>query len=278
MNIQAICTDIDGTLLNSDRQLSQRTIAAIRSIRHRMPVILASSRMPSAMFHLQKELGIEDHPLICYNGGYVLSFTANGKMEALDSVTIPIEAVASIVDLSEGLDVHLSLYSENEWYAPKMDEWTEREERITKVKAILEGNRAVVERWKGINSGAHKVMCMGDASAISALHRLLHERHGNDIHIYFSRSTYLEIAPISISKGSALSQMMSEKYQIPMENVMAFGDNYNDIDMLKRVGMGVAVANSRPEVLAVAREITGKSVDDGVAMTIEKYCGGDKSR
>jgi HAD superfamily hydrolase (TIGR01484 family) len=104
MNIKAICTDIDGTLLNADRQLSTRTIAAIQSVRGRMPVILASSRMPSAMFHLQRELGIENHPLICYNGGYVLWPDETMKQHVFHSVTIPVNVVSSIVDLSSELD------------------------------------------------------------------------------------------------------------------------------------------------------------------------------
>ena len=69
MKIRAICTDIDGTLLDSHRELSSRTVAAINSIKRDVPIILASSRMPGAIRHLQKELGIEDHPMICFNGG-----------------------------------------------------------------------------------------------------------------------------------------------------------------------------------------------------------------
>ena len=272
MNIKAICTDIDGTLLNADRQLSARTIAAIQGIRDRMPVILASSRMPSAMFHLQRELGIERHPLICYNGGYVLYFDKHQEMQVFDSVTIPPAVMTSIVDLSEGSGIHISLYREDEWHAPGLDQWTEREQRITKVAATIEGNRSVLRRWMVNGYGGHKVMCMGPAEEIHQLHQALANKHGDDIHIYISRPTYLEIAPISISKGSALRDILSRHYQITMEEVLAFGDNYNDIDMLQAVGMGVAVANSRPEVLAIAREITAKSTDDGVAMTIEKYC------
>jgi Cof subfamily protein (haloacid dehalogenase superfamily) len=272
MNIKAICTDIDGTLLNSDRQLSARTIAAVRSVRERMPVILASSRMPSAMFHLQRELGIEHQPLICYNGGYVLYFDDRKTTQVFDSVTIPTVVMTSIVDLAEGMDVHISLYREDDWFAPGFDQWTDREQRITKVNATLEGNRSVLQRWTANGYGGHKVMCMGSAEGIGQLQRALEQKHAGDIHLYLSRPTYLEIAPIAISKGSALREILLRRYQIAMGDVLAFGDNYNDIEMLRAAGMGVAVANSRPEVLAIAREITTKSIDDGVALTIEKYC------
>src|SRR5689334_17486291 len=119
MNIRALCTDIDGTLLNTERQLSMRTIAAIKRIREQIPVVLASSRMPSAMVHLQEELGIVGSPLICYNGGFVIQYM-NGekKPHVFDSVSIPASTCQSILSMAKGTSIHVSLYFEDEWYAP----------------------------------------------------------------------------------------------------------------------------------------------------------------
>ncbi len=68
MQTKLICSDIDGTLLNKDRELSTKTIEVIKDMTP-MPFILISSRMPQAIEHLQKELDITHLPLICYNGG-----------------------------------------------------------------------------------------------------------------------------------------------------------------------------------------------------------------
>lgn len=271
ITIKAICTDIDGTLLDQNRQLSERTIRVIRKVAKRIPVILASSRMPSAMTHLQKELEIGQYPLICYNGGYVLVRKADG-WQVFDSVEIPFNVVEAIVASCVNSHVHISLYRKDEWCAPQSDQWTDREERITKVQAKIESNQIVLERWAKTGAGAHKVMCMGDEAEIDHIQHLLHERLSNELHLYRSRPAYLEIAPRRISKGSALSDVLHAEYGISLENVMAFGDNYNDIDMLKSVGLGVAVANARPEVIAIAGEITLASVADGVALSVEKYC------
>src|SRR5687767_7205040 len=99
--IRAICTDIDGTLLNKERQLSGRTIQTIKRLGRDFPVILASSRMPSAMRHLQVELAIEHHPMIAYNGGYVLSDGGNSP-SCLFSLEIPAAVVKTIISLSRG--------------------------------------------------------------------------------------------------------------------------------------------------------------------------------
>jgi Cof subfamily protein (haloacid dehalogenase superfamily) len=272
MTVRAICSDIDGTLLNDQKQLSTRTISCIKKISKHIPVILASSRMPSAMRHLQHELGIPDHPLICYNGGNVMHFTsASAPPQIFVSISIPVKVCTSILSMAKETNIHVSLYNHDHWYAPRIDHWTDREQRITKVNALIEEPYSVLTRWEAANVGAHKVMCMGPEEEIHEMERELQEKHSHDIHIYRSRATYLELAPKSISKATGLQLILEKVYNFSLSDVMAFGDNYNDIDMLQSAGLGIAVANARDEVKAAAREITLSSIDDGVAVAIEKY-------
>ena len=274
MEFRALCTDIDGTLLNGDRELSRRTIATIKSIDKNIPVILASSRMPSAMRHLQRELDILQHPLICYNGGYVIQYENDtATPDVIDSVQIPLTVCTSILKLTLGKTIHVSLYYEDNWYAPGLDQWTEREARITKVSPTIENQSAVFEQWRESNNGAHKVMCMGSEEEILELYGNLIDGFSDQLHIYRSKSTYLEIAPRTISKASALKLILNRLYAIDPSEVIAFGDNYNDIELIQSVGLGVAVENARPEVKAIAKKITSDSKNDGVAKVIERYFG-----
>lgn len=270
MKFLALCTDIDGTLLDSKRQLSPRTIAAFRKIPKTIPIILASSRMPAAMIHLQHELGITEHPLVCYNGGYAVHYQKD-LQKVFATVSIPFSVCAEILDLTTGTTIHTSLYHEDLWYAPAVDHWTDREQRITKVNAIIADGASVIEKWREENKGAHKVMCMGPEEEINMLEQALKKSFAGQLHIYRSRPTYLELAPKSVSKATALELILSKDFGIDLKDVIAFGDNYNDIDMLQSVGLGVAVNNARPEVKAAAKEITANSVADGVAIAIEKY-------
>lgn len=272
-SIRAICTDIDGTLLDSRRELSAFTISIFRQIRRKLPIILASSRMPRAMRHLQKELGIMDHPLICYNGGYVLKYNTDDTFDVIYSADIAWEICVEILGLGSSTSLHLSLYRNDEWYAPKMDEWADREATITKVSPTLMSGEEVLQLWKAANYGAHKIMCMGNANEIKSLEEILRSKFPQDIHVYHSKSTYLEIAPHIISKASALKLLLEKCYGISMQDVMGFGDNYNDIELIESVGFGIAVDNARDEVKAIANDITYTSVRDGVAHAISKYLG-----
>ncbi|GAB3826500.1 Cof-type HAD-IIB family hydrolase [Pontibacter rugosus] len=272
MNLKAICTDIDGTLLNKERQLSERTIDTFRSLDKDIPVVLASSRMPSAMRHLQQELGILHNPLVCFNGGYIIYFE-DGKTAPvqLDSTLVPAAVCTAIIELTRGTDIHISLYEQDNWYAPQLDYWAKREQNNTKVTPTISPLDAVLDAWHSSEAGAHKIMCMGPADEIEALYQELIKNYAAQIHAYRSKDTYIEIAPSAISKATALELLLESQFNIKLSEVMAFGDNYNDIDMLQAVGMGIAVGNAREEVKAVADKITLDSVDDGVAVAIEKY-------
>ena len=268
--IRAVFSDVDGTLLNAERELSPRTIRAIRQIPADIAVVLASSRMPSAMTHLQAELGITGAPLICYNGGYVL---AQGHREVLADHVIPADICTSIVGQAASSPVHISLYHADAWFAAARDKWTDKEERITKVHARIRPLTDVVTEWRGHHSGAHKIMCMGEPSDIARFYNWLNAIYGTQIHIYRSRPTYLELAAREISKATAMDVIMRRVLQATSAEAMAFGDNYNDTEMLRLAGLGIAVGNAVEEARLAAREITASGVDDGVAEFLERYFG-----
>jgi Cof subfamily protein (haloacid dehalogenase superfamily) len=224
------------------------------------------------MTHLQDEMGLTHYPLICYNGGYVVSYAADRSIvRVFDSVTIPLDVCRSIVEAGKGMEIHMSLYNQDDWYAPKRDHWTEREERITRVRATIKDPAAVFEHWDRHHLGAHKIMCMGPSDQINEMYGHLQQKHGTEIHVYLSRPTYIELAPKTVSKGSAMKLILEKEFNIHVSDAMAFGDNYNDMDMLQMAGVGIAVDNARDEVKAVADEITLKSTEDGVAVAIEKW-------
>lgn len=269
MKFKAICTDIDGTLLNGDRDLSHKTIEVLGRLAKHVPIIFASSRMPMAMRHLQAQLEIMHYPLICYNGGYVIHFEAGAEPTVLHSTEIAVADCQRIVDLGRDLDVHVSLYYADEWYVPAQDFWADREQNNTRVAPTVADLNAVIADWQARGHGAHKVMCMGATQGITAITEAL--SGSGSLNLYRSRDTYLEIADGSINKAIGLDLLLRANYDFGLDEVIAFGDNYNDIELLGAVGMGIAVGNAKPEVQAAAQEITAAATQDGVALALEKW-------
>ena len=167
MNYQLICSDIDGTLLDKNRELSGFTIQEIQRVSP-IPFVLISSRMPKAMWHLQCQLGNVGTPLIAYNGGLVLR-----NNQVLHSAFIENAVLEAVIELCKKTTIHLSLYFEDEWFVPAMDFWANRESENTKVTPIVKSSKSVLSQWKNEGKGAHKMMCMGKESEIDVLYKAL---------------------------------------------------------------------------------------------------------
>ncbi|MDY8137889.1 Cof-type HAD-IIB family hydrolase [Aquimarina sp. 2201CG5-10] len=261
-----VFSDIDGTLLNPERELSEFTISEIKRIKNTIPVVLISSRMPSAMIHLQKELDITDQPLICYNGGLILV-----DQKPIHSTFIAPDIIAELHQFNIKRDIHISLYHNDDWFVPEMDFWANRESNNTKVNPVVKPTDEVILDWKNNNKGAHKIMCMGDEQYIDLAFTFLSDNFGDLLHLYRSKPTYIEIAHKNISKLTAIEMLLDQHFKIPISDVVAFGDNYNDIAMIKAVGTGVAVANAKPETIEIADIITLPGKEDGVATYIKNH-------
>ncbi|WP_405413614.1 Cof-type HAD-IIB family hydrolase [Maribacter sp. Asnod1-A12] len=263
MKYKILCSDLDGTLLSSKSDVSEYAIEQIDKIKNDTKIILVSARMPSGMHYIQENLGITNQPIICYNGALVLADNT-----ALASVCIPIHILNKINNLCEGLEADLGLYYNNEWYVPKTTLRVEKETKYTKSIPTLQDTQSTLNNWEKRNIGAHKIMLMCSKSSADFLMPSLQEKLGDVLNLYRSNDTLIEIAPKSVSKLSAIKLLMKDNESLT--DIIAFGDNYNDIDMLKNVGCGVAVANAREEVKAVSNDITLENTADGVAHYIAK--------
>ena len=267
MQPKILFSDIDGTLLNDDRIFSNATISEFKRIKNKIPILLISSRMPGAMVHLQKMASIENFPIIAYNGGLII------VDEKLVSTTeIDCNILENIIAYNASAKVHLSLYNNDNWYVPGMDYWAKREINNTKTNPEVLSNNEVLKLWKKENKGAHKIMCMGNVEDIDNLYTYLETNFKKQLHLYRSKSTYIEIAPAEISKKTAVEFILQNNYpQFNLNDAIAFGDNYNDIEMLKSVGYGVAVANAKKEVTECCKYTTLAGNKDGVAHFIQKH-------
>ncbi len=264
MNYKILCSDLDGTLLSTKNDVSDFTVSEISRIKQAVKIILVSARMPRSITYLQRRLGIEKEPIICYNGALILE----GETEVFSSV-IAIEHVTEVHGLAKEHNIKLGLYYKNEWYVEENSERVRKEVHHTKSTPVFRNTTDTINDWKQRNIGPHKIMLMGTKNATDTIFRALHKNLGERLHLYRSNDTLIEIAPKSISKLSAIKLLLNDDRSLV--NIIAFGDNYNDIEMLQNVGCGVAVGNAREEVKTIADKITLNNTEDGVAHYIKQH-------
>lgn len=269
MECKLICSDIDGTLLDVNRQLSKETIAAVQRVKSKIPFLLISSRMPESMRLLQSELGTMETPLIAYNGALILGSEGN----IIQSTEIPYWITDAICNCIPEFKLHFSLYHQDEWIVPTMDFWAKREMNNTRVSPKVSPLVDTLALWKQQQKGAHKIMAMGDSEYLDWVEQFISKNYSNQVNAYRSKDTYLEISNNQLDKASALAKLLSTEYpNLSMDEVMAFGDNYNDQTMLESVGWGIAVANAKPEILFSIKTHTLTNHQHGVAFAIGQHC------
>lgn len=258
MKYECIFSDIDGTLLNDQHQVSHQTKQKIKELSSvHIPFILVSARMPKSIRAIQKELEINE-PMICYSGGLIID---NGKV--ILSKTIDSLVVSKLLSfISTNSDICATVYFEDEWLVSDIENpWVKQESQITSI---------IPQNMKNIKE-AHKILCMGKSQDIDKLEQeLLNHFHG--LSIYKSKSTYLEIMDGSISKSQAIQKFCSY-YHVALDKTISFGDNYNDIDMLKTTKWGFAMSNAPIGVLKEIERHTLSNNEDGIVYALNELIG-----
>ena len=253
----AVFSDIDGTLLNDQHQISPLTQAAIQSVLQRnIPFIPVSARPPLAITPYTKQLQSRN-AIICYSGALILDHDLN----PLYSVSIE-EADLVYLDqiLADFQSLSINHYSGIDWFTNDITNiWTQQEADITGLQAVEK---------PPFLSKVHKMLVMGEAEKIRSLEVLLKQRLPH-LSIHRSKNEYLEIMNKQATKSSAI-RFMEQRLNVTAEQIIAFGDNFNDLDMLQYAGLSVAMGNAPNEIKSVAKRVTASNNDDGIALVLNE--------
>ncbi|MFX3618188.1 MAG: Cof-type HAD-IIB family hydrolase [Sporolactobacillus sp.] len=268
MTIRLIFSDIDGTLLQSNHQISPKTKQAIQNCRDQgIPFILVSARMPSGILPLQEQLGIRA-PLVCYGGALLLGAAEKEEPRpALSGFPFPAAIVPRLIHfISERFpSICVSLYSFDRWIVSNPeDQWIQQEQRIAGTAFERYPFDLIESRSLPL---IHKILCMGTPESINRLQSSL-EESAITANFHQSKATYLEITEKNATKSAALRKLCSY-YNVDPSETLAFGDNFNDLDMLEAAGIGIAMANAPEPVQAAADRVTTSNDEDGIAKALE---------
>lgn len=264
-NVKLIISDIDGTVLTSEHQVTARLKEAVAKISAHLPFVLASARSPKGMLAIAEELELLEQPLACYNGALILKNGDLNQLTPLFSQPLVLNEVEEIVQLLEDFPtISLNLYSNADWYVPKMDRWAQIEGEITQIDPIQKELSSLFAD----DVPLHKLLLIGEVAEIQEVFAALNQLELENSAFYLSKDNYLEITHKAVSKEAALRELAAY-YQVTLADTMAIGDNFNDLPMITLAGMGVAMSNAPSAVQEKADLITDSNDADGVAKILE---------
>lgn len=264
---KAVFLDMDGTLLRSDHSVSEPTITMIRRLTGKgISVVLVSARPLNAVLPTFRAIGLPDAtPIITLNGSYIVE-----REQPIFEARVDLDVTARVTELVRPFKATIAYYLQREWYAEVSDAWTDHEQRIMDVTLDVAPIGTLIQGWKTRNIAPNKMMVMSEASNIAGIQQHLRSVYNGLLNIYPSKATYLEVMDTRGSKVNAV-RFISERLGLTPREIVAMGDNYNDVEMIQFAGMGVAMGNAPEDIKAKAGYVTDTNNDDGVRKALEKF-------
>jgi Cof subfamily protein (haloacid dehalogenase superfamily) len=279
-----LAMDLDGTLLNDQKEIDLETIETIYDYRKRGgKVIISSGRSPLSTQWIARTIGLTGEPIIAYNGAVLI----DEKGEVSEQSFFQSELLLSFWRLCEAEGIYAHFYEGDTLLVPQVNKWNENwiENNIPtleksggeqlhcqsfrekcQVKVVENFNSYLQEREPNIT----KIAVFDNGNKLADLPKRLKEQ-GVEMEISSSFNfVNLEITPVGVTKASALFKL-TEKLGIPLYQTAAIGDNFNDSLMLSVAGLGIAMGNAPEKVKQLADKVTGNNNESGVAKAIRRY-------
>lgn len=264
--IGMIALDIDGTLVDDDLALGERTLAAIRGARDRgIRVHLVTGRMTRSAMRFAESLGLSD-PVVGYQGALAREMaTRPGRVgRLLRHRPLPASVAREAIRWSraQGLDPHVNHLEQLVLRAddPQLDDYS----------AFL-GTRAIraasLEAW--VRRPVTKVVAVGEPDLPLALLPAARAEFAGRADVTVAHPRFLEFVAPGVSKGQAV-RWLARRQGVPLGRLLAIGDQLNDVEMLAAVGHGTAMPHAPAELLAVARYLAPPLHEEGAAQVIER--------
>ena len=257
-NIKLIATDLDGTFFNNNSTISDYNKDVFQFLmKNGIEIILATGRALNSMKHY-KDILANDNYSIIFNGAAIIDNDGNFIYDKV----IDANTSKSIINIYDKYNVYLHVYKRNIHIASDIDFYLKKyieKEKVNNVAIGLEN----IEDFE-----FNKMVFIGDREELERLQNDI--RNSFNVHTCFSHTNFLEVLAPGINKGSALEWICNQK-GINRDEIIAFGDNYNDIEMIEYAGVGVAMKNAEEALKKKADYICLSNDEDGVGKFLKKY-------
>lgn len=270
MSYRVIALDLDGTLLDDQKRILPESLEAIKLARQAgVKVLIVTGRHHVAIHPFYQALAL-DTPAICCNGTYLYDY--NGK-KVIESDPLTTQEARDVLDLIKQTDIHHLMYVDNAMLYDELSSPVQR--TLNWAQTLPEQQRPNLVKVDDFYHAMHDVDAIWKVATTTPDHdklRALVEKIEQQVGLEceWSWIDQVDIAKKGNSKGRRLQRWVKAN-GMNMSDVIAFGDNFNDLSMLEHVGLGVAMGNASDEVKARAKIVTKANTQPGIAETIYKY-------
>jgi hypothetical protein len=242
--------DLDGTLLGPDKTISPENLAAVRRLRENgVTVIIASGRRHQNSVRFQRQLQLSG-PIIACQGGLIRDGESGNVIEAH---FLPQSVTCQIIDEAETRDIPVIYYHLDHLYvAERNNKWVNLYEARVGEKAEILPNLEQLDGRRAL-----KIVWYGDPAILTRIRPEMSAHYGEKVDILSTERENLEFMPRGISKATALAKVAAE-FGVPANQVLAFGDGENDVQMLTWAGVGVAMNHGSQAAIAAAKRVSPK--------------------
>ena len=257
MSVKIILSDIDGTFLTDDKKVTDLTAQAAKSIVAKgLHLVLVSARMPEAIYPITDGIGLPRLPVISYSGGLVLT----ENEEVLHDKKMPLDDTKNILAEIDKrwVGVCINYYSGRKWYVRTIEYNVQHEIDITQAKAEVADFYKLIDE----NILPNKIMIICTPPTCKEMETELGKMFPR-LNVVRSAPYLLEIMDKSVSKAVGI-EILLKHYNFSVDEAIAFGDNYNDLEMLEYIPRSVAMKNAPDKVKQIAREVTDSNADSGI--------------
>ena len=259
-----IVSDCDGTILRSDHTISDFTKEKINQYVNDGGIFAVSTgRMVSSILPVVRSWGLKG-VVSAFQGGVLMDIQTE---EVLHQETMPHDKALAICEEMERMGLHIHTYTMREIFSNRDNEWLKIYEKIAGEKAIIQPNMSKFMRETKMCP--YKLLSMVAPEDAKQVCEELSKKVPNDCFVTISAPFLVEVGLKSATKQKAVT-FLSEYYKIPLEKVIAVGDQLNDLPMIEVAGLGVAVKNAHEGLKAVAYTLPYTNDEDAVGRLIEE--------
>lgn len=266
MDYRMIVLDLDGTLTNSKKQITPHTRQTlVRALQQGVKVVLASGRPTYGIAPIADQLELADYGgyILAYNGGEIIDWKSR---EVLHSQVLDPEVIPYMYRCAKDCGFAIVTYRDNFVITETPDDEYVQKEAILNVMQTLKVDNFL----SAIDFPVPKCLIVGEEERLHRLEKVMYEELKQTNEVYRSEPYFLELVPKGIDKARSLGVLL-EKLGIRREEVIACGDGFNDLSMIRFAGLGVAMLNAQRVVRDAADFITLSNDEDGVAHVLEKF-------